>query len=331
MNSKNPESTILYSVIVPVFNSSQSLLELYNRVEATFISLNKSFEVVFVEDSSFDNSWNVIKDLKKQHPDTITAIQLAKNFGQHNAIFCGLHYFKGEFVITLDDDLQIPPEEIEKLIERYNQTGADLIYGDLIKKQHSFIRNQGSKILNNAAKKRDKDATGKGSSFKLFKKQIALSLLNHNQNFIYIDELLLWYTKYIDFVPVKHEKRKYQKSTYTLKKLIRLFFNISVYYTKAPLKFITYGGLILSLGSFVFGINFIIRKLAYNVPLGYTSLIVTVLFSTSIILFSLGVIGEYLNRMFMVQNKKPAYSIRMLLPRETKPENEEKPTPDPAK
>ncbi len=305
-------ANVNYSVVVPVYNSQESLIELFERVKAIFDKLDESFEIVFIDDNSLDDSWKILQKLNKENPELITIIQLARNFGQHNAIFCGLNFVNGRFIITLDDDLQIPPEEIEKLITRYKETKADLIYGDLTKKHHSFIRNQGSRVLKNAAKKRYKGTQGKGSSFKLFKRKIAGNILNHGQTFVYIDELLLWYTGDIDFVNVKHVPRKYQKSTYTFGKLFRLFFNISLYYTKAPLKLITYGGIALSIFSFIIGINFIIRKIFFNVPLGYTSIIVAILFSTSIILFSLGVIGEYLNRMFMVQSKKPAFSIKQI-------------------
>ncbi|MEA3445710.1 MAG: glycosyltransferase family 2 protein [Bacteroidota bacterium] len=313
---KNGKTSVEYSVIVPVYNSEESLRELFLRTKAIFEKMKLSFEVVFVEDSGYDNSWEVILRLKKEFPENITAIQLAKNFGQHNAIFCGLNYINGDFVITLDDDLQIPPEEIKKLIDKFNECNADLVYGDLVKKQHSYIRNKGSEILKNSSKKIDNQAPGKGSSFKLFTRNLAQSILTHRQNFIYIDEILLWYTKHIDFVDVTHEPRKYQKSNYSLFKLFRLFLNISIYYTKAPLRMIIYGGIFLSVISFLFGLYFIFRKIVFNVPMGFTSIIVTILFSTSIILFSLGVIGEYLNRMFMVQHKKPAYSIRSILKRQ---------------
>ena len=304
---------ISYSVIVPVFNSQDSLEELFIRINATFEKLNRNFEVIFVEDSGYDNSWEVLKNIADHNSDKVIAIQLAKNFGQHNAIFCGLNYSKGDFVITIDDDLQIPPEEIEKLISQYEISQADLIYGDFKSKQHSYIRNKGSQILKDSSKKIDNQAPGKGSSFKMFTRNIADNLLKHGQNFIYIDELLLWYTRHIDFVPINHEKRKYNKSNYTLVKLFRMFINISIYYTKSPLKLITYGGIILSIITFILGLNFIVRKILFNVPLGFTSIIVTILFSTSIILFSLGVIGEYLNRLFIIQNKKPAYSIKSII------------------
>jgi polyisoprenyl-phosphate glycosyltransferase len=314
---KNEENIIipLYSVVVPVFNSEKSLIELYRRINDTFESISKRFEVIFVEDSGLDKSWDVLKDLQKKNPDRIMAIQLAKNFGQHNALFCGFGYASGDFIITLDDDLQIPPEEIEKLISQYEVNKADVVYGDLIRKEHSYIRNKGSQIMKDGSKKQDDQAPGKGSSFKMITKDIAESVLKHGQSFIYIDEILLWYTRHFDFVMVRHEPRKFQQSNYTYSKLFRLFLNVSVYYTKAPLKLITYGGIALSVVSAILGIVFFVRWFFFNVPAGFTAIIVAILFSTSIILFSLGVIGEYLNRMLIIQNKKPAFSIKKILPK----------------
>ena len=128
-----------------------------------------------------------------------------------------------------------------------------------------------------------------------------------------VDELLLWYTNNINFKQVEHHKRKEKKSGYSFTKLFKLAVNITIYYTAVPLKIMIYGGFISSLISFFFGIYFIARKIIFNVPLGYTSIIVAILFSTSIILFSLGIIGEYLSRIYMVQNKKPPYSIKKIL------------------
>lgn len=306
---QNPE----YSVVVPVYNSEESLEELFLRTNATFEKLELTYEIVFVEDSGKDNSWEKLIELKRAHPEHITAIQLARNFGQHNALFCGFHHVRGDFIITLDDDLQIPPEEIEKLIIEYNNSKADLVYGDLVEKQHSKVRNFGSKVLKKSAKRQHDLATGQGSSFKLITSELIGKILHHSQNFVYIDEILLWYTKYISYANVLHEKRKYSSSTYTYAKLFKLFFNITIYYTKVPLKIMTYGGVIFSILSFIFGIRFLFRKIVFDVPLGYTSLIVAILFSTSIILFSLGVIGEYLNRIFIVQNRKPPYSIKTII------------------
>ncbi len=305
---ENPE----YSIVIPVYNSEDSIEELFLRTKAVFEKLHKTYEVIFVEDGSDDNSWKIINQLKQKFPELIIAIRLSKNFGQHNASFCGMNYSKGKFIITIDDDLQIPPEEIKKLIKNYNENPSDLVYGFYTKKQHSFYRNIGSKSLKKTAKKLYK-SPGEGSSFRLMTNELAQNLITHHHNFIFIDELLLWYTDKISFVEVTHLKRKYNKSGYNSKKLMKLVSNLIIYYTSLPLKFMVYAGLVLSIITFFIAIIFIIKKIFYDVPLGYTSIIVTILFSTSIILFSLGVIGEYLRRMYLIQNKKPPYTIKEIL------------------
>jgi len=310
MNDKT--NSVDFAVVVPVFNSQDTLEELFDRTEKVFDKLDKTFEVIFVDDGSRDKSWEVLKALKKAHPEKVKAIRLSKNYGQHNALFCGLGFVNESHVITMDDDLQTPPEEIEKLITKYNESEADLVYGYYKRKKHNFLRNFGSKLLKKSSKHLY-DAPGEGSSFKLVENKLVKNILNHYQNFVYIDELFLWYTEDIDFVQVDHHPRKGGRSGYSTGKLLRLFFNITIYYTAVPLKLMTAVGLISSLVSIGFAIRFIIRKIFFDVPLGYTSIIVTVLFSASLILFSLGIIGEYLNRIYMVQNKKPPFSIKKVL------------------
>ncbi|MCX6305251.1 MAG: glycosyltransferase family 2 protein [Bacteroidetes bacterium] len=301
-----------YSVIVPVFNSESSLEELFAGLKVVFDARQERFEVVFVDDNSHDRSWEVITMLKKQYPGQITAIKLSRNFGQHNATFCGFSFAKGEFIITIDDDLQTPPSEITKLAAEYDNTKADLVYGYYGHKNHSRMRNLGSQSLKTSAKVFH-NSPGEGSSFRLMTAELAGKILHHTQNFIFLDEVLLWYTDDIAFAQVQHLPRKYDQSGYSITKLFKLFANLVLYYTMVPLKLLVYGGFVISLVTFFVGAYFIIKKMVYNVPLGYTSLIVTILFSTSIILFSLGVLGEYLSRIYQVQNRKPPYSIKKIL------------------
>ena len=301
-----------YSVIVPVYNSELTLSELYDRTAAVFADSGFSFEMVFVDDYSQDNSWEVLKQLKKLHPGSITAIKLAKNFGQHNAVFCGMEHAKGELMITIDDDLQVPPEEIRKLIQVYKDKDADLVYGYFGKKKHSIIRNIGSYFIKKSSRIL-LNSPGEGSSFRLVTAGLAANILKHQQHFMYIDELFLWYTSNIAFTEVKHQKRSIHRSGYSTWKLFQLSANIVIYYTAVPLRVMTFGGFTLSVLSFIVGIRFIINKMVHDVPLGYTSLIVAVLFSTSIIMLCLGLIGEYLSRIYQVQNKKPPYSIKNIL------------------
>ena len=300
------------SVVIPVYNSENFLSELYSRLRAVLESSGKSFEVIFSEDCSLDNSWGVLKELKEKDPGVITAIQLSKNYGQHNATMCGMSFAKGELVITMDDDLQHSPEEINKLLTAYEDGHADVIYGDFRKKQHSMVRNAGSYSVKKVSKHLRK-GKGKGSSFRLINRKTVDKLIEHNQYFIFIDELILWYTDKIEFVPVKHEKRKQSKSNYSGGMIWKLFSNLIFFYTGVPLKLMIYGGMTISFITFLLGLQFIFRKIFLNLPLGYASIIVTVLFSTSIIIFSLGVIGEYLSRMHQIQNRRPPYNIHKVL------------------
>jgi len=301
-----------YSVVVPVFNSEQSLEELFLGIEAVFKKLKQSFQVVFVEDHGSDDSWEVLKKLKSAYGELITAIRLSKNFGQHNTTLCGFGFAKGDFIITIDDDLQTLPSEIPKLIQAEETEHADLVYGYFPRKSHSRVRNIGSSSLKKSSKVLH-NAPGEGSSFRLVRKDLMEKILEHQQHFIYLDEILHWYTDDIAFVQVEHHPRKYNRSGYSVRKLVKLLGNILIQYTTLPLKFLVYGGLIGSLITFALVVYYLVLKFRFDVPLGYTSLIISILFSTSIILFSLGIIGEYLRRIYLVQNKKPPYSIKKVL------------------
>lgn len=301
-----------YSVVVPVYNSESTLKELFDRISRLFEQLDKSYEVIFVEDGGQDASWDVLEELKSRFPDKITAIKLNKNYGQHNASICGFQFANGGHIITIDDDLQNPPEEIKKLIEAAETEDPDVVYGLYNKKQHSRIRNIGSASVKKTSKLLLK-GIGKGSSFRMIKKDLVEKLLGHQNHFMFIDEVLLWYTEDFSFVLVDHHKRVSGKSGYSRKKLFNMISDLVYFYTNIPLKLMVWGGIIVSLISFLLGIQFILRKLLYDIPLGYTSLIVTILFSTSIIVFSLGIIGGYLSRIYLVQNKKPPFSIQKVL------------------
>ncbi len=302
----------LYSIVVPVFNSGKTLVELNSRIHTVMKQHNFNFEIIYVDDGSFDDSWSILEKLKSECPDSLKAIRLARNFGQHNATFCGLDHASGDIIITIDDDLQVPPEEIPKLIGSYHENDADLVYGCFQKKQHSLIRNIGSRLLKKAGAFFN-DAPGEGSSFRLFTKDLSVKILSHSQNFVFIDELLLWYTANICFVNVKHNRRKEGKSGYTTIRLLRLLANLIFHYSALPLKIMTYGGLISSVILFFTGLYFFIRWLFFDVPVGNTSIIIAVLFSASVIIFCIGVVGEYINRLYMIHNKKPPYSIRKIL------------------
>jgi polyisoprenyl-phosphate glycosyltransferase len=304
-------SELEFSVVVPVFNSEASLHELFTRLSTVLLAMNKSYELIFVDDGSSDHSWEVMKQIKQDHPENFTAIRLGKNFGQHNATFCGFSFAKGNYVITIDDDLQCPPEEIPKLISKMEATDAELVYGLFKNPSHSIYRNIGSRSFKSASNLLGRSK--EGSSFRLISRNIIENIIVYHQNFVFIDEILHWYTDSISYVFVEHHPRKFRRSGYSRIKIMKMVGNLMYYYTTAPLKLMVYGGMLSSVIFFFFSLYFIYRKIIHNVPLGYTSLIVAILFSTSLILLSLGVIGEYLSRIYQVQNKKPLYSVKKVI------------------
>jgi glycosyltransferase involved in cell wall biosynthesis len=300
-----------YSVVVPVYNSEASLAELFDRIEKVMLDMDRSFECIFVDDGSRDGSWKALRQIKEAHPDKVTAIRLSKNFGQHSASFCGFNYAKGDFIITIDDDLQCPPEEIPKMIRTMEENEAELVYGIYRKPKQSMYRTLGSKSFKSISHMLG--GPKQGSSYRLIARAVVEKILDQQQNFIFIDEVLNWHTDDVHYVQVEHHRRKYRKSNYSSLKIWKMVGNIMYYYSTAPLKLMVYGGMISSVVFFLISLYFIYRKIIHNVPLGYTSLIVAILFSTSLILLSLGVIGEYLSRIYMVQSKKPLFSVKKVL------------------
>lgn len=298
-----------YSVVVPVYNSEQFLPQLFARTQALFHKLNASFQMVMVDDASKDHSWAQLLKLKEQHPHQIKAIRLAGNCGQQKATLCGINNSDGKIVITIDDDLQIPPEEIEKLIHAYHNTRAELIYGLFDSKRHSLMRNVGSWAFNKIFAL-FASTSGKGSSFRLMTSDIARRFGSVNQKHLLLDEVLHWFTSNIGYVKVNHQERAGGSSGYTIPKLIGISLRYIIYYTVVPLRMMTYIGFLSSLVSFIIGLVFLYNRLVGDVQLGFTAIIVAISFSTSVILFSLGIIGEYISRFYVSEFSRPSYEIK---------------------
>ncbi len=303
------EKSPLYSVVVPVYNSQETLEKLFERIQKTFQNLALDFEVIFVNDCSRDKSWEVLKTLQQTHAQYVTIIHLAKNFGQHNALMCAFNHIKGDFVITIDDDLQIPPEEIAKLIAKQNATDADVVYGIYERKKHNLFRNFGSSAVQFIFRQIFK-ATGNITAFRLIKGDIIRSIRQHRQSFVFVDGLLHWHTQFFERQFVRHEKRAFGRSGYSLKKLIVLTSNLVFNFTTYPLRLLVFLGTFFSVTSFLFGSYYLLRKIFHDVPMGYTSQIVSIFFSSGIILLVIGVVGEYIGRIYSLQNDKPQFSVR---------------------
>jgi len=297
-----------YSVIVPVYRSEKTLHELVQRIQNVFESIASEYEIILVEDCGGDGSWEI---MQKLHEDDhrVKIIQLMNNFGQHNAIMCGFHYAKGEYIITMDDDLQNPPEEITKLIKKINE-GYDIVYGEYLTKQHSIIRNMGSSLIQLIYKKVF-DVQNNLTAFRIIRRDIIQSILRFDKSFVFIDGLLAWSSKKIGTVSVVHDKRPQGKSGYSIIKLFTLSFNMVTNFSILPLQIASFLGYLFAFMGLCMAIYFSFKKIFYDIPVtGYASLIVAITIFAGVQLVTIGLIGEYLGRIHLNINSKPQYIIR---------------------
>ena len=297
---------ITYSVVVPVYNGEDSVGKLYQELE-TFFDKRYSFEVIFVDDKSEDESWKVLTEIQ-QKAKNVTIVRMAKNFGQHGASLCGMKYAKGDFVITIDDDLEIHPSQIDKLIELQKISDDDLVYGEYRKDSPGFFRKLFTGIYKAIAKVEGKNK-GKGSSFRLLKRSLYEKLATNHKHFVFIDELCLWYTSNVSFVKVDFNTEHCIKKRYKLRGLFAIATNVIMFSSSLPLKLVTYLGLFLSLFNLSLGVYFIIKKVFFGTDYpGYSSIIVSVLFSSGIIIFCLGIIAQYIRKLLKSVNNEPSYN-----------------------
>lgn len=295
-----------YSIVVPVYGAENSLESLHKSLIA-FFEGKYSYDIIFVDDGSADNSWEVLKKIKSESSNT-TIVRLSKNFGQHGATVCGFKYAKGDYVITIDDDMEVHPREIQKLIEQQKTSNADLVYGMFKKQNQPFFRGiftWAYKLLS----KLEGPQKGKGSSFRLIKSSLAQKLVSNHRQFVFIDELCLWYTKKLSFVNVEPNPEYFSKARYRMTGLFKLTSTVVMFSSTLPLKLVTYIGMTLAGVNFLVGIIYIIKKFFFKIQImGYTSLIVSILFSTGMIIFCLGIIAQYLSQSMKSLNNAPSYN-----------------------
>ena len=301
------------SVVIPVYNSQETLRELTQRLETVFAACDVSAEIVFVDDCSSDGSWQILSELQQSHADTITAIQLMRNFGQHNALMCGLRRASGQFIVTMDDDLQNPPEEIPRLMQAIASKNLDLVYGRYETKEHAWSRNLGSAIVNLFFRMVFQTQTSV-TSFRVMRFELVQSILSYDLNFTSLDGLLSWNTRRIDSTPVRHDPRKSGRTGYSLRKLINLALNLFTNFSLLPLQVVSFLGLLAATGGFITGLYYLVQALLNQITVpGYASVIIAVLVLGGLQLLALGIIGEYLGRVHLNINRKPQYTERQVL------------------
>jgi glycosyltransferase involved in cell wall biosynthesis len=292
-----------------VYRGAQTLPELCVRLDAVFTSLEASYEIILVNDDSPDNSWEVMQKLRAQNSQ-VKIVRLLRNFGQHAAVMCGLRYSKGEFVITMDEDLQNLPEDVPKLIETIREDGeCDAVFAIPARKKHALYRNIASRIFNLLANHiMKKDQTVKMSSFRILRRRLVNNLLRLKTAEPAIGTMLFIITRRVKNVTVRHEKRQYGRSGYNLAKMFRVTYNSIFNYSALPLQVVSQMGLVFAFSSLALTVYFLIRSREVTVS-GWVSTVVLVTFFSGIILFTLGIIGEYLVRIIKAVNEYPPYLV----------------------
>lgn len=309
-NNKMIRKQIDYSIVIPVYNSENSLKELCLRIKKVFKLITNNYEIIFIDDNSQDDSWDILNKLHEKDRK-VKIIRLMKNFGQQNAIMCGFNYTLGKYVITMDDDLQHPPEEIPKLIMAINKK-YDVVYGQYIKKEHNYFRNFGTFFINLIIKKiaqRHINIT----SFRIINNIVINKIVKYKNYNVMIDVCIsnIVPNEKIGFITVKHNKRKFGKTQYSFNRLFSFAINLIMNYSTFPLKIASFIGLICSLLSFTIALILLINYFHNQINVsGWTSLILSIIFFSGIILFVLGIIGEYISKIFWNLNSKPQYETR---------------------
>ena len=300
------------SIIIPVFNSSETISLLVDEIIKE-IKIYKELEIVLVNDgSSLDNSSEVCERIAYKNP-TVKFINLSRNFGEHNAVLAGLNYCTGDCAVIMDDDFQNPPKDVYKLVDEIIN-GNDVVFSKYEEKKHHFLRNLGSKFNNLFAsillnKPRDLYL----SSFKAINRFVIDELVKYKGPYPYIDGLILRITQKFVSVSVEHVSRANDKSGYSLRNLISLWLNMFTNFSIMPLRLAVALGFIFSIVGLVLTLVFFIEKINNpELPMGWTSLMVSIFLLGSLQLFAIGMVGEYLGRMFLSTGGKPQFVVRSL-------------------
>ncbi|MEE8156491.1 MAG: glycosyltransferase family 2 protein [Phycisphaerales bacterium] len=297
------------SIIVPVYNGERTLSELCERIASVLHECRRSFEILIVDDCSRDASWERTCEIVERM-DRVRGFQLMRNFGQHNAVLCGIREASYSVIVTLDDDLQNPPEEIPVLLEALTP-GLDVVYGRPLGEQHGFLRKCASVITKQVLKSAmGVDVARNISAFRAFRTHLRDAFADYRGHLVSIDVLLTWATTRFAAVPVKHEPRKAGQSNYTMRKLITHALNMMTGFSTLPLQIASITGFAATSFGILVLIYVIGRVLIQGIAVpGFAFLVCVIAIFGGAQLFSIGIIGEYLGRMHFRTMDQPSYVL----------------------
>jgi len=297
------------TIVVPVYNSEKSLPVLVDTLECVLPQVAPDFELILVDDGSHDNSWQVVNELAGTRP-WIQGIKLTKNFGQHNALLFGIRAAAKEVILTMDDDLQNPPEEIPLLLAKLAE-GYDVVYGTPKQERHTLWRSLASQATKIALQNDMGEETARRvSAFRAMRSHVADSFASYHGPHVNIDVLLTWGTSSFTSLEVQQHPRKYGKSNYTFQKLLAHSINMITGFTTLPLRFASLVGFGCTFFGMVVLAYVVGRYLLYGaVVQGFAFLASIIAIFSGAQLFALGIIGEYLARIYLRIMGQPAYQV----------------------
>lgn len=301
---------MLISVVIPVYNGARTIGPLVERLLEALPG--SPLQIVLVDDGSLDASDEVCRALSARYVGVVTYVKLGRNFGEHNAVMAGLWHARGDYAVIMDDDFQNPPEEVGRLIDHARRHGYDIVYTHSPVKHHHWLRNLGSRLNDRVANfMLDKPRHLYLSSFKCLSRFLVGQILKYRGPYPYIDGLALRCTRNIGTIEVRHAPRREGRSNYTLRKLLHLWLNMFVNFSVMPLRVSTAVGLACSALGLALGVEVLVERLVRpGVPVGWASVLVPVVLFSGVQLVMLGLLGEYLGRLFLTENQTPQFVVR---------------------
>ena len=296
------------SIVSPVYGAEKIVDELVKRIVEESAKVTDNFEVILVEDGSPDNCWEKIQQ-NCAADKRVKGIKLSRNFGQHNAISAGLETSKGQFIIIMDCDLQDNPKDFKLLLDKANE-GFDTVFTRRIDRKHSFIKKHLSRYYNKLFKLiSKKEFSLDNGSLYLINRKVVDIIINLKEKPILMGQVIRWVGFEIGFIEVKHNVRLEGNSSYSLSKLLSMVWDGWISNSDRLLRIVIYIGIVISFFSFLFGLSIIFLKFYRGFAVGWSSIIVTILFSTGLILISLGILGLYVGKIFEQTKDRPLFII----------------------
>jgi undecaprenyl-phosphate 4-deoxy-4-formamido-L-arabinose transferase len=309
---------VMISLVIPVYNEEANLSHLIGRLRPVMQKMGKSFEIIFVDDGSRDNTLSILKSFLI-YPE-VRVVELTRNYGQHAAIFSGFSLVRGDIVITLDADLQNPPEEIPNLVRVMEEGDYDVVGTIRRERKDSFFRTFPSHVINVITRKITKvNMSDWGCMLRAYRRNVVERIINCHEHSTFIPALATYFAKKVTEIEVLHEERHAGESHYSLQKLINLQFDLVSSFSEFPLKFIMYTGIGMALLGVSFGLFLGIARIIYGArwaAQGVFTLFAVLFAFVGFQLFALGVLGEYIGRIYREVRKRPEYMIEEIYPKD---------------